>query len=55
MLFNVTVPPYPLCFSSNYHIEMSPGDAGIYDRLIVQVELHYSLEFVACLTALQPQ
>ena len=23
--------------ASNYHIEMSPGDAGIYDRYVVQV------------------
>lgn len=26
--------------ASNYHIEMSPGDAGIYDRYVVQVDTH---------------
>lgn len=29
--------------ASNYHIEMSPGDAGIYDRYVVQVSHHEKL------------
>lgn len=28
--------------ASNYHIEMSPGDAGIYDRYIVQAGFRYT-------------
>lgn len=28
--------------ASNYHIEMSPGDAGIYDRYVVQVMLKWT-------------
>lgn len=30
--------------ASNYHIEMSPGDAGIYDRYVVQVIIYEQLQ-----------